>query len=214
MTATIAERYQVVRPLGERTVDVLDLLTLARYVLVWTPRELAPGVCDVTHPNLVGIVATGVDAERGPFVVSELVHGVPLDRHLRVPVPAALARNLLAQAADAIAYLHARSLVHGGLDVRTVLVTDQLDAGRWRTVARLLDWGSADPDATPAADIHALGRLAQALLAATTRFDEATPEHAAIDRTLDRLVARARDVNELRFALEAFFGRLGVERRA
>jgi serine/threonine protein kinase len=208
MNTTIAERYQLVRPLGARTFDVLDLMTLARYVLAWTPRELAPGARDVRHPNLVGVVATGTDAERGPFVVSELVQGVPLDRHLRAPIPAALARNLLAQAADAVAFLHARGLVHGGLDVRSVLVTDQLADGRWRTVARLLDWGTDDPDATPAADVHALGRLAQALLAATTRFDEASPEHAAIERTLERLVGRARDVNELRVALEAFFGRL------
>lgn len=205
---TIAGRYTSLRPLAARVYDVLDLATGERRALKWTTRFPAPGVRMIAHPNLVAITDAG-DVDGAPFVVMDLVHGVALERHLRAPIPPSLARDLLGQVCDAIEHLHVRGLVHGKLSVDTIMVTDQTSGSRWRTIARLLDWGTIDPAATQRADVLAIGRLAQALMAAMVRFDEATPAHAAIERTLDRLVSRARSVGELRVALEALFGRLG-----
>jgi eukaryotic-like serine/threonine-protein kinase len=90
--------------------------------------------CD--HPNLVRVV--DLDVHQGhPFVVMEHVSGLTLDQFAdqHRPGPRQAAR-LVAELARAVAYLHARGIIHQDIKPRNVLVDDQ---GR----PRLIDFGLA-----------------------------------------------------------------------
>jgi serine/threonine protein kinase len=90
--------------------------------------------CD--HPNLVRVVDLDVHEGR-PFVVMEHVPGLTLQQfasqHRVSPRQAA---RLVAELARAVAYLHARRIIHQDIKPRNVLVDDQ---GR----PRLIDFGLA-----------------------------------------------------------------------
>src|SRR4029077_5316076 len=90
--------------------------------------------CD--HPNLVRVVDLDVHEGR-PFVVMEHVPGLPLEKFAleHRPGPRQAAR-LVAELARAVAYLHARRIVHQDIKPQNALVDDQ---GR----PRLIDFGLA-----------------------------------------------------------------------
>jgi serine/threonine protein kinase len=88
--------------------------------------------CD--HPNLVRVVDLDVHEGR-PFVVMEYVPGLTLEQFVAQdrPGPRQAAR-LVAELARAVAYLHARGIIHQDLKPRNVLIDAQ---GR----PRLIDLG-------------------------------------------------------------------------
>jgi serine/threonine protein kinase len=90
--------------------------------------------CD--HPNLVQVVDLDVHEGR-PFVVMEHVSGLTLQQFAgQHPVAPRQAARLVAELARAVAYLHARRIVHQDIKPRNVLVDDR---GR----PRLIDFGLA-----------------------------------------------------------------------
>src|SRR2546430_7176426 len=80
-------------------------------------------LADLDHPCLVRAreLVRGGDTYA---LVLDLVNGQDLRRRLRTdgPLPPAVAADVVAQAADALAYLHARGLVHGHIKPGNILV--------------------------------------------------------------------------------------------
>jgi hypothetical protein len=117
--------------------------------------------CD--HPSLVRVV--DLDSHEGhPFLVMEHVTGLTLEQFIEHnrPGPDQAAR-LVAELARAVAYLHARGIIHQDIKPRNVLVDDQ---GR----PRLIDFG--------------LARLRHAWSEDTTRWTGGTAAYMSPEQAL------------------------------
>ena len=156
------------------------------------------------HPHVVrlldgGVVGDGALSGR-PFLVMELVRGVPLtdyaDRH-RLGVDARL--RLFVDVCDAVAHAHRRLVVHRDLKPSNVLVAEG-DAGDAQV--KLLDFGIAKALAGEADD-HALTRTGTPLL---------TPAYAAPEQISGDPITTATDVYALGVVLyELLAGRRPYE---
>jgi serine/threonine-protein kinase len=160
------------------------------------------------HPGIAavfdfgeGTVADGSGAAR-PFLVMELVDGQPLSALLRSdePMDPDVARDLLAQAADAIGAAHAAGIIHRDVKPANLLVTPAREV-------KITDFGIAraaegmaltqtgqvmgtpqyiSPEqargttATPASDVYALGVVAFECLAGRRPFIADTPVATAL----------------------------------
>lgn len=103
------------------------------------------------HSGIAQVYDAGETTDGRPFVVMELVEGVPVTdaaRHLSVPGRVRLFGDLC----DAVYHVHVRGLAHGDLKPANVLVRRD-DAGR--PVLKVVDFGvatpvrGAAPDASP-----------------------------------------------------------------
>jgi len=98
------------------------------------------------HPNVVRFY--DIDCDRGSwFIIMELLAGETLAARLRQAEPGGLpvqkAIAVAAEVADALAYAHARGVIHGDVKPANIFMTD---AGE----TRLLDFGvSPEPQAPP-----------------------------------------------------------------
>jgi tetratricopeptide (TPR) repeat protein len=163
-------------------------------------------LASLTHPNIARLLDGGTTPQGQPFLVMEYLDGVPIDRHCREQRPdtGALLR-LLIPVCEAVAYAHARLVVHCDLKPSNILVRDDgrpclLDFGIARVLgdadraqpssisrrARAFTPGFASPEQEAggmvgtATDVYSLGRLLECLLAAAGREDDA--ELAAVVR--------------------------------
>jgi hypothetical protein len=92
------------------------------------------------HPNIVTVYDSGTMPDGKPYLVLELIEGEPVAR--LAPLPPGRALALAEQVAGALAYAHARGVVHCDLTPHNVLV----DAfGQ----AKLTDFGVAGDEAEP-----------------------------------------------------------------
>lgn len=150
----------------------------------------------LSHPCIVRPVEFGREAGRHVFVM-ELVDGEDLRKRLRRdgPVPPAVAVNLVAQLANALAYLHGRGIVHGDVKPGNLIVP--ADGGPVRLadfgVARRVRRSGEEPRAThatpeyvspevvegaapsPASDVYAMGVVLFELLCGRSPFKGGTP---------------------------------------
>lgn len=144
----IAGRYRVDGPLGRgamgqvlRVQDVVtdELLALKRFAL--SPdehdaqlrfRHEFHTLAGLRHPRIVEVHDYGVDDKARPFYTMELLDGRDLSE--LAPVPWRRACSLLRDVASALAFLHARQLLHRDVAPRNVRCTED---GR----AKLLDFG-------------------------------------------------------------------------
>jgi tRNA A-37 threonylcarbamoyl transferase component Bud32 len=101
------------------------------------------------HPNIVRVFETGEVAGRG-FISMELLRGVSLGQWLRRhgPLPAHSAAAALAVAAEALAYVHARGIVHRDVKTDNLFLLDEqsalpTDIAGWRRRLKLTDFGLA-----------------------------------------------------------------------
>ncbi len=101
---------------------------------------------EVVHPNVCRSLDWGIAEDGAPFLVMELVVGVPLTRRIaeRSPMPLDEARALQVQILDGLEAIHAKGIVHRDLKPSNVLVTDD-------DVVKLVDFGIAR-----GGDVHTL----------------------------------------------------------
>ena len=140
ISGTVVERKvtrgQVVQPADE-------LFTVADLSRVWVVGE----VPEIALRDLVSrVVDAGTDAEGGPFLVTPLVAGEPIDvwcREHQADISTRL--NLLRQVVAALVHAHHHLIVHRDLKPSNVLVTPDAEV-------KLLDFGIAQ--LTGQADPH------------------------------------------------------------
>jgi serine/threonine protein kinase len=179
---------------GERVaVKLLRPESAAQPELVDRLLTEAELLAELAHPSIVR-VRDLVPAHGAYALVLELVDGPDLRHRLRVdgPLPPGVAADVVAQIADALAYLHGRGIVHGDVKPGNILVP--VDGARVRLadfgVARRVDgpapvarpWAlRATPEyvapemvagrpADPASDVYALGILLYELLSGRTPY--------------------------------------------
>jgi hypothetical protein len=153
-------------------------------------RREARAAGRLVHPGIARVLDLGEDGGR-PYLVMELLHGESLAARLARagPLAPAEAVRVVAAAADAVAAAHRAGIVHRDVKPGNVFVTSGGDV-------KLLDFGIASAagdtavtggvllgtaaylapervlghDATPAADVYALGVLLYELLAGRPPF--------------------------------------------
>ncbi len=79
-------------------------------------------VAAISHPNVVSALEGGVGADSAPWMAMELLEGRTLRERLvqEGALPVTVAAEILFQVAEGIAAIHAKGLVHGSLDARSV----------------------------------------------------------------------------------------------
>jgi len=118
----------------------------------------------LTHDNICSIVDFGQDASFGLFMVMELLDGQTVHSRLRSGGRLApkVACDIMWQAADALRYIHSRTILHGDIKSENIFLVRSAVS---RRSVKLLDFGLARPD---------LGRGAGSI--------DGTPEYLAPER--------------------------------
>lgn len=93
------------------------------------------------HPNIAGTITFENDSEVGPCIVMEYVDGFPLSDFLCTNPDSRTRKALLIQLLDAVAYLHAKGVIHNDLKPENILVTAKGNR------LKLIDFGLSDDDA-------------------------------------------------------------------
>jgi len=163
---------------GLDTADVLERFRAERQILA-----------TLDHPLIARLFDGGTADDGVPYLVMELVRGVPLDRYCderRLDITARL--RLFLQVCTAVEYAHQRLIVHRDLKPSNVLVTvdgipklldfgiakivDAMPTNRTATRAMTLEYASPEQvrgdTITTATDVYALGVVLYRLL--TGRF--------------------------------------------
>lgn len=122
--------------------DVATALARARF------RRERQLLADLEHPGITRLLDGGATGEGLPYLVMELVTGLPIDQHCRT---AGLDPDrriaLFCEACEAVRYAHQRLIIHRDIKPANILVTPEgrvklLDFG----VSRLVDGSAADAD--------------------------------------------------------------------
>lgn len=107
-------------------------------------RELElQSLARLSHPNLITLFDGSVDGPGPAYLVLELVHGPDLATRLREgPLSEAEVREIGAQLADALAYVHAHGMVHRDVKPANILLgVDDTGPVTGSVRARLSDFG-------------------------------------------------------------------------
>ncbi|MDT8342562.1 MAG: serine/threonine-protein kinase, partial [Longimicrobiales bacterium] len=163
----------------------------------------------LSHPNLAKVFDGGVTGDGRPYLVVELVEGLPLTRHAdERGLTVAERLRLFVQVARAVQYAHRSLVVHRDLKPSNILVTADghvklLDFG----VAKLIDPHGEPPDdqatvtrwmtpryaapeqilgqpATTATDVHALGVILYELLSGRHPYAVDSESRFGVERAI------------------------------
>jgi serine/threonine protein kinase/TolB-like protein/Tfp pilus assembly protein PilF len=119
--------------------------TLARFK---AERQI---LASLEHPNIARLLDGGATSEGSPYLVMELVDGLPIDEYCDLhKLPTIERLKLFRAVCSAVQYAHDRSVIHRDLKPRNVLVTRD-------GVPKLLDFGIAkilDPISFPGTKIE------------------------------------------------------------
>ncbi|MEZ5398941.1 MAG: serine/threonine-protein kinase [Bryobacteraceae bacterium] len=149
----LAGAYRIVRELGRGGMGVIYLAErddgqFRRQVAVKFVGVLAAGgevwrrfererriLAGLRHPNIAQLLDAGVSDEGTPYIVMELVDGVPVDEYCRARQLSVSGRvDLFQKVADAIDFIHRNLIIHRDIKPNNVLVTAD-------GVPKLLDFG-------------------------------------------------------------------------
>jgi RNA polymerase sigma factor (sigma-70 family) len=163
-------------------------------------REEAAVLARLRHPGIVALHGVGLLPDGGHFLVMDLIEGSDLGRNLASgPVAVEEAVRWVAEAADAIEHAHQRRIVHCDLKPSNLLVDAAgcvrvSDFGLARSLgesattrggtAGFLAPEQIDPDwapISPRTDVHGLGAVLYALLAAAPPFPGEPPSRASLE---------------------------------
>jgi tRNA A-37 threonylcarbamoyl transferase component Bud32 len=178
--------------------DVANDKTLVRRFLAE-----AKAVNAISHRNIVDIFTLGTLPDGRPYIVMELLDGLPLDKYLRSTAPLSPKEtvDLLLEITSPLGAAHAAGIIHRDLKPSNVFLVKQPDGARY---LKLLDFGLAkwhfdghsaqtsanlvtgtpdymSPeqarglDVTPKSDLYALGVIAFEMLTGNVPFRGATP---------------------------------------
>ncbi len=152
----------------------------------------------LAHPGIARLFDGGVAPDGRPFLVMELVDGVPIDEHCdRREAGIEERLRLFVAVARAVHHAHRRLVVHRDLKPTNILVTPQGEV-------KLLDFGIAkllDPAAAPGAPVTESG------------LRPMTPEYAAPEQLTGEPITTACDVYQLGVVLyELLTGRRPIRR--
>jgi tetratricopeptide (TPR) repeat protein len=154
----------------------------ASYVLnrLHAERQILAGL---EHPNIARLLDGGATDEGSPYLVMELVEGVPIDRYVgERGLPLRMRLQLFREVCAAVSYAHQHLVIHRDLKPSNILVTADgtvklLDFG----IAKLLQPATLEPGEPPTCT------LMQAL----------TPGFASPEQVLGKPVTTASDVYTL-----------------
>jgi len=131
----------------------------------------------LSHPGISQLFDVDVTTEGWPYIVMEWVDGQPIDDYCRSHGLSRLERLAqLLMVVDAVAYAHARLVVHRDIKASNVLVTAEGQA-------KLLDFGIAKLIETDATSPTGLGPM--------------TPRYASPEQLLGRPITVASDIYQL-----------------
>jgi hypothetical protein len=171
------------------------------------------------HPNIARLIDGGLAEDGTPYLALEYVEGVAIDRHCaETGLSLAAKLAIFLKMCDAVAYAHARLVVHRDLKPTNVLVTregevklldfgiakllEEDDLGLTRSVDHLLTPRYAAPEqiegrpATTATDVHALGLLLFELLTGERPFGSQTTSALSLAREIvEREAARPSQIS-------------------
>ena len=157
-------------------------------------------LANLKHPNIVSLLDGGTTANRLPYVVMELVDGLPLDRYLAHTQPSTSERlQLFDKICAAVEHAHSALVIHRDIKPRNILVSANgepklLDFGlakvlesedREHTVAGAFTPAYASPEQvrggtlSAATDIYSLGAVLYYMLTENLVHD--TSELSALD---------------------------------
>ncbi len=145
-----------------------------------TERQI---LAQLDHPNIATLLDGGTTPAGQPYLVMELIEGIPIDRYCddrRLPVEARL--RLIVKVAAAVQYAHRHLVVHRDLKPANILVTDEGEP-------KLLDFGIAkilEPSA-----------LSLTVLATELGVAPLTPEYASPEQITGRPITAGSDVYSL-----------------
>ncbi|MGA5302857.1 serine/threonine-protein kinase [Nucisporomicrobium flavum] len=197
-------RYVLLAPLGRGGMSVVwrardEILDRTVAVKVLAARHMgdpesrrrihqeARAAAGLSHPNIAQVYDYGESSAPGtavPYIVMELVRGVPLHDRMHAPMSPRFAMRVCAEVAAALAAAHADGLVHRDIKPANVLLaetgakvvdfgiaaaisrsgTGDLDAEVYGTPAYLAPERLTDDAVDPASDVYALGVLLYRLL--------------------------------------------------
>jgi tRNA A-37 threonylcarbamoyl transferase component Bud32 len=132
----------------------------------------------LTHDNICSIVDFGQDDAFGLFMVMELLEGQTVHAKLKQTgkLSPKIACDVLWQVADAVRFIHSRTILHGDIKTENIFL---VKTTMQRRLIKLLDFGLARPD---------LGR---------TEGMDGTPEYIAPERIDGQPSSQASDIYAL-----------------
>jgi tetratricopeptide (TPR) repeat protein len=168
-------------------------------------------LANLDHPNIARLIDGGATEEGYPYLIMELVDGVPLDRYCELHgLPVRERLRLFRDVCAAVSYAHQRLVVHRDLKPGNILITADgkvklLDFGIAKllqeapgdstnaptaTVMRALTPGYSSPEQilgktiTTASDVYSLGVVLYGLLTGTSPYRSTLTSTADVIRAV------------------------------